>query len=111
MCYIEFNQPKLDWNKISKVQDLIGRNLSNYDEFKSLIDMYLKSERGVNLIEYCKKYNKNYDMMLNKCLTIYEVPYSYYEIIIPGFLTSFDIMNKNELSIEWLKTVEILMNK
>ena len=107
MCIILFNEPKLDWKKVKKAQDLIGKNLFDYEEFKPLIEMVL-NDRLNELEKYCELNKKLYPEKLKQMCEIKEINVGIYTMICPGFMGKYDIQENNEYYKKWCEVVETL---
>lgn len=109
MCLILFNQPKLDFDKVKFAQELVHKNLFDFNEFKPLIDMAL-NDRLKDLEDYCHRSGKSYEEKLKNMCEITEIEIGYFTMIIPKFMNRFDIDDKNDYYEKWCKIVGSLNN-
>lgn len=104
------NNPPINWKNVSKTKNLIGKNLLDIEGFESIINLTL-SDRLKDLEDFCNKTpSLDFNSKLRKLCYIDEHPFRYYSVILPSFMSVFDILNNSKYYKMWNKLVYDYVN-
>jgi hypothetical protein len=109
MCFISpvpYINPFIE----SKTIELLYHDIRDVDEFKPLVDHFMKSKYNDELKIYCEKANKIYEEYLKKLFTIWSIEIGFTTVVVPIFIKKLDVIDQSEEYKLWIECYNKYMN-
>jgi hypothetical protein len=88
---------ELYYKNQSKIRELCGKNIFDFEDFKPLIDFYLNSEHRKELKKYCENKNIDFNIRVRSFFDVWERKIKNYNATIPDIITRYDIVENTEI--------------